>query len=236
MTSHMRMFDAVHCGNYVARERRATGFSWFTEGGPFILPWRHEKWSVSSCLTCYSCFRSTSPTHYLRFSERFFHREVYILGHVNALDVLSLLVNFGIMVDLLYLYYGILTNLTQNLEAVDAKQIYPKEYITWREDPASFHVNGVYPLRKVWGTAREAWKEILLTPVRYFPCYHCVLYIAGKIIFVLNAMLSHLLLLGFFWLTICHTNHILFVCWKFGTPSLLLTENFGNTTCCYIDF
>lgn len=51
-----------------------------------------------------------------------------------------------------------------NLEAVDARQIYPKEYTTWREDPSNFCVNGVYPVRKLWGTAREAWEEILLSP------------------------------------------------------------------------
>ncbi|KAK3187974.1 hypothetical protein Dsin_027535 [Dipteronia sinensis] len=38
------------------------------------------------------------------------------------------------------------------------------EYTTWRENPANFYVNGVYPVRKLWGTAREAWREILLTP------------------------------------------------------------------------
>lgn len=50
------------------------------------------------------------------------------------------------------------------LEAEDAKRIYPKEYITWREDPANFCVDGVYPLEKLWQRAREAWKEILLSP------------------------------------------------------------------------
>lgn len=55
-----------------------------------------------------------------------------------------------------------------NLEAVDARQKYPNEYTTWREDPANFNVNGVYPVRNLWGTAREAWKEILLTPGENF--------------------------------------------------------------------
>ncbi|KAB1201049.1 Phosphoserine phosphatase 1 [Morella rubra] len=55
-------------------------------------------------------------------------------------------------------------NHIQNLEAVDAKERYPKEYMTWREDPANFNVNGVYPVRKLWGTASEAWREILLSP------------------------------------------------------------------------
>lgn len=55
-----------------------------------------------------------------------------------------------------------------NLEAVDAKVIYPKEYITWREDPANFYVNGVYPLRRLWATARDAWREILFTPGESF--------------------------------------------------------------------
>ena len=49
-----------------------------------------------------------------------------------------------------------------NLEVVDAKERYPKEYTTWREDPANFHVNGVYPIRKLWATARGASREILL--------------------------------------------------------------------------
>lgn len=47
--------------------------------------------------------------------------------------------------------------------AVDAREKYPKEYTTWREDPANFTVNGIYPVRKLWGTAREAWKEILFS-------------------------------------------------------------------------
>lgn len=68
----------------------------------------------------------------------------------------------------LYVSFSILCvrlNHIQNLEAVDAKERYPKEYTTWREDPANFCVNGVYPVRKLWGTAREAWREILLSPV-----------------------------------------------------------------------
>ena len=54
-----------------------------------------------------------------------------------------------------------------NLGAVDAKERYPKEYTTWREDPANFYVNGVYSIRKLWTTAREASREILLSPVRF---------------------------------------------------------------------
>ncbi|KGN64677.1 probable 2-carboxy-D-arabinitol-1-phosphatase [Cucumis sativus] len=56
----------------------------------------------------------------------------------------------------------------EGMKNVDAKKIYPKEYTTWREDPAEFCVNGVYPLRKIWSTAREAWKEILLSPGENF--------------------------------------------------------------------
>ncbi|KAB5534004.1 hypothetical protein DKX38_017090 [Salix brachista] len=56
----------------------------------------------------------------------------------------------------------------KNLEAVDAREKYPKEYTTWREDPANFSVNGIYPVQKLWGTAREAWKEILLSPGENF--------------------------------------------------------------------
>lgn len=56
-----------------------------------------------------------------------------------------------------------------NLEAVDAKQIYPKEYTIWREDPTNFLINGRYPVRDLWKVARDCWKEMLLSPVR-FPC------------------------------------------------------------------
>ncbi|KAJ4836127.1 hypothetical protein Tsubulata_036723, partial [Turnera subulata] len=56
----------------------------------------------------------------------------------------------------------------QHLEAVEAKEKYPLEYNTWREDPTNFYVNGVYPVRKLWGTAREAWREILLSPGENF--------------------------------------------------------------------
>lgn len=58
-------------------------------------------------------------------------------------------------------------NHIQNLEAVDARERYPKEYTTWREDPANFNVNGIYPIRKLWETAREAWREILFSPVSF---------------------------------------------------------------------
>jgi len=54
-----------------------------------------------------------------------------------------------------------------HLEAVDAKRIYPKEYTIWREDPANFVMNGRYPARDLWITARDCWKEMLLSPVRF---------------------------------------------------------------------
>jgi serine/threonine-protein phosphatase PGAM5 len=50
-------------------------------------------------------------------------------------------------------------------EAADAKKQYPELYNKWREDPSNFHVNGIYPLKVLWVTARQAWEEILLTPV-----------------------------------------------------------------------
>ncbi|KAI6705114.1 hypothetical protein NL676_008076 [Syzygium grande] len=56
----------------------------------------------------------------------------------------------------------------EGMKNVDAREMYPKEYITWREDPSNFCVNGVYPVRKLWETAREAWKEILLSPGKDF--------------------------------------------------------------------
>lgn len=56
----------------------------------------------------------------------------------------------------------------EGLTNVDAKQRYPKEYTKWREDPVNFTVNGVYPIRKLWGTATEAWDQILSTPGNSF--------------------------------------------------------------------
>ncbi|KAK9714684.1 hypothetical protein RND81_06G112000 [Saponaria officinalis] len=52
----------------------------------------------------------------------------------------------------------------EGMKNEDAKKIYPKEYTTWREDPVNFHVNGVYPIKKLWDTATDAWREILSTP------------------------------------------------------------------------
>lgn len=57
-----------------------------------------------------------------------------------------------------------------HLEAADAKRIYPKEYTIWREDPANFIMNGRYPARDLWITARDCWKEMLLSPVRFLCC------------------------------------------------------------------
>ncbi|KAH7682226.1 Histidine phosphatase superfamily clade-1 protein [Dioscorea alata] len=56
----------------------------------------------------------------------------------------------------------------EGMTNADAKKQYPELYTSWREDPANFHVAGIYPIRKLWGTAREAWKEILLTPGENF--------------------------------------------------------------------
>ncbi|GMP74669.1 hypothetical protein CsSME_00032030 [Camellia sinensis var. sinensis] len=56
----------------------------------------------------------------------------------------------------------------EGMKNVDAREKHPKEYITWREDPSNFVVDGVYPVRKLWRTANEAWKEILFTPGERF--------------------------------------------------------------------
>ncbi|KAL6850165.1 hypothetical protein ACP4OV_020792 [Aristida adscensionis] len=56
----------------------------------------------------------------------------------------------------------------EGMTNADAKKQYPELYTKWREDPANFHVNGVYPLRELWGIARQAWEEILLTPGENF--------------------------------------------------------------------
>lgn len=54
------------------------------------------------------------------------------------------------------------------MEAEDAKKKYPELYTAWREDPANFQVDGIYPVQEIWRTAKEAWCEILSTPVSTF--------------------------------------------------------------------
>ncbi|KAK7246511.1 hypothetical protein RIF29_41380 [Crotalaria pallida] len=56
----------------------------------------------------------------------------------------------------------------EGMKNVDAKQVYPKEYTTWREDPANFYMNGRYPVRDLWQAARVCWKEMLLSPGKSF--------------------------------------------------------------------
>lgn len=45
----------------------------------------------------------------------------------------------------------------------DAKLQFPEVYKAWREDPANFYVEGVYPVIDLWSRARKAWEEILST-------------------------------------------------------------------------
>ncbi|KAJ1281815.1 hypothetical protein BS78_03G002800 [Paspalum vaginatum] len=52
----------------------------------------------------------------------------------------------------------------EGMTNADAKKQYPELYNKWREDPSNFHVNGIYPIRELWGTARQAWEQMLLTP------------------------------------------------------------------------
>ncbi|XP_072978893.1 probable 2-carboxy-D-arabinitol-1-phosphatase [Typha angustifolia] len=56
----------------------------------------------------------------------------------------------------------------EGMTNAEAKKKYPELYTKWREDPANFHVDGIYPIHKLWGRAREAWKKILLTPGERF--------------------------------------------------------------------
>ncbi|KAH7292046.1 hypothetical protein KP509_29G049100 [Ceratopteris richardii] len=43
----------------------------------------------------------------------------------------------------------------------DAKMQYPEIYRAWREDPANFCIEGVYPVVDLWDRAVQAWREIL---------------------------------------------------------------------------
>ncbi|KAK4787072.1 hypothetical protein SAY86_010905 [Trapa natans] len=56
----------------------------------------------------------------------------------------------------------------EGMKNADARERYPREFTTWREDPCNFCVNGIYPIRKLWGTAMEAWNEILFSPGKDF--------------------------------------------------------------------
>lgn len=52
----------------------------------------------------------------------------------------------------------------EGLRNVDAREQFPELYRAWREDPANFHVDGVYPIRDLWAKARNTWKDILDGP------------------------------------------------------------------------
>ncbi|XP_020592975.1 probable 2-carboxy-D-arabinitol-1-phosphatase isoform X2 [Phalaenopsis equestris] len=56
----------------------------------------------------------------------------------------------------------------EGMTNADAKKNFPELYNTWREDPSNFNVYGVYPIRKLWDAAREAWREILSMPGESF--------------------------------------------------------------------
>lgn len=47
----------------------------------------------------------------------------------------------------------------------DAKVQFPEVYKAWREDPANFYIEGVYPVVDLWGRARKAWEDILSAKV-----------------------------------------------------------------------
>lgn len=49
--------SAVNCWSSMARKRRRTGFSWFSEGSPSVFPRRNEKWSAP----CLSILELWSP-------------------------------------------------------------------------------------------------------------------------------------------------------------------------------
>ncbi|ERN06587.1 hypothetical protein AMTRI_Chr01g135380 [Amborella trichopoda] len=56
----------------------------------------------------------------------------------------------------------------EGMKNADARKQYPELYTAWREDPASFSVDGIYPIVNLWETARKAWNEILLSPGQSF--------------------------------------------------------------------
>ncbi|KAG0454602.1 hypothetical protein HPP92_023894 [Vanilla planifolia] len=56
----------------------------------------------------------------------------------------------------------------EGMTNADAREKYPELYMSWREDPSNFNVDGIYPIRKLWDSAREAWREILFMPGESF--------------------------------------------------------------------
>ncbi|KAH9330833.1 hypothetical protein KI387_002941, partial [Taxus chinensis] len=56
----------------------------------------------------------------------------------------------------------------EGMKNVDAQKQYPTPYKTWRENPAKFNINGIYPVVELWGQAKRAWEDILSTPGQDF--------------------------------------------------------------------
>ena len=48
----------------------------------------------------------------------------------------------------------------------DARRLHPQLFTAWREDPANFQVDGVFPVVDLWNNARSAWADILEAQVR----------------------------------------------------------------------
>ncbi|CAI5478358.1 unnamed protein product [Closterium sp. Yama58-4] len=46
----------------------------------------------------------------------------------------------------------------------EAKRLYPDLFRAWREDPADFCVDGVFPVHQLWEQARDTWRELLESP------------------------------------------------------------------------
>ncbi|CAI5473543.1 unnamed protein product [Closterium sp. Yama58-4] len=46
----------------------------------------------------------------------------------------------------------------------EAKRLYPDLFRAWREDPANFCVDGVFPVHQLWDQARDTWRELLESP------------------------------------------------------------------------
>lgn len=46
----------------------------------------------------------------------------------------------------------------------DAAKEFPDLFRTWREDPANFHVDGVYPVVNLWAQSRAAWEALAAAP------------------------------------------------------------------------
>ncbi|KAH1217999.1 putative 2-carboxy-D-arabinitol-1-phosphatase [Glycine soja] len=120
----------------------------------------------------------------------------------------------------------------EGMKNVDAMQIYPKEYTIWREDPANFLMNGRYPVRDLWKAAKDCWKEMLLSPVRFL----CSCYFVSQLMFSSNKI--YLIIQGESFLVVTHKSILrALTCTALGLgPERFRSIDINNGGICVFNF